>query len=157
MRKFLLAAGVVLLALLATGSVSFLYLSYRGNALDTESKAFVDSAVPAISKNWDRKELLDRATPELIRASNPDQLKAVFNRFATLGKLISYEGSKGDANIAFFSGSGTNIGASYVAHAHFENGDAIFRLALVKRDDRWMIERLNVAPDGPIQPVMTHA
>ena len=49
------------------------WMLYRGFMLgNTEGRAYVDSAVPAIARNWDRQELLDRAAPELKAKATPN-------------------------------------------------------------------------------------
>lgn len=39
----------------------------KGRALDKQSRAYVDAAVPAIVSTWSAKELLDRASPSSTR------------------------------------------------------------------------------------------
>jgi hypothetical protein len=124
---------------------------YEGNALDAESKAFVDRAVPAIAGNWNKQQLLDRATPELRESTNPDQMTALFEGLSRLGPMVEYEGATGEATMSYVAGSGSTISASYVAKARFENGTAIFRIVLMKRNGGWMIHNFHVdsAPENP--------
>lgn len=157
MRKILYGLGLVSLVLVATLIGGIAVIAYNGNKLDAESKSFVDAAIPAISANWSAQALLEKASPEFIQSVSADRLKAVFNQFSTLGHLAKYEGSQGESNMAFFSGSGSSISASYTARARFENGEAIFRIALVKRDGQWLIRGLNVTPVGPITRGPSHA
>lgn len=118
----------------------------KGKTLDAESKAFVDSAIPAISATWSKQELLDRATPELRDIAKPEQLNAVFDRLSQLGPLVKYEGATGQATMSYMLGSGSTVAASYVAKAQFQNGGAVFRVVLRKREDRWMIYNFHVDP-----------
>lgn len=157
MRKILYGLGLVSLLLVATLIGGIGVVAYNGNKLDAESKSFVDSAVPAISANWNSHALLERASPEFIQGVSPDQLKAGFDQFSMLGHLANYEGSQGEANMAFFFGSGGSISASYVAKARFENGEAVFRITLVKRNGHWLIRALNIRPTEPIRRGSGHA
>jgi hypothetical protein len=118
----------------------------KGRALDAESKAFVDAAIPAISATWSKQQLLDRATPELRDIAKPDQLNAMFDRLSQLGPLVKYEGATGQSGMTYMIGSGSTVAASYVAKAQFQNGGAVFRIVLRKRDGRWMIHNFHVDP-----------
>jgi hypothetical protein len=146
MRRFLYALGCVTLVALIAGFVGFGYLAYKGSELDAESRAFVDGAVPAIAEHWSRQELLDRATPELRANANPEQLQAMFEALSRLGRLVEYEGAKGQAMAAFIAGSESTVSGSYVARAKFEGGSAMFRIGLLKRDGHWMIHNFHVDP-----------
>ena len=146
MKKFLMIFGAVALVVVVASAIAIGVAAYRGNALDAESKAFVDAAVPAIASGWNKQELLDRATPELREMAKPEQLAALFDALSRLGPIVEYEGAKGDATMAFTSGSGGTVSAKYEAKAQFKNGTAIFRIVLMKRDGRWMIHNFQVDP-----------
>jgi len=62
-RRFLLILGALTLAIIVVAGIGAGLLIYKGNSLDAESKAFVDTAVPAIAANWNKEQLLDRMTP----------------------------------------------------------------------------------------------
>ena len=79
MRKFLYFLGAFTLVAIVVAGIGVGVLVHNGNMLDAESKAFVDSAVPAISAKWSKQELLDRATAELRQAATPDQLSTFFD------------------------------------------------------------------------------
>ena len=75
-----------------------------------------------------------------------------FDALARLGPLVEYEGAKGDAKLSYTSEAGSSVSAAYVATARFKNGSASFRIALLKRDGRWMIHNFHVDPvaaNGP--------
>jgi hypothetical protein len=146
MKKFLMIFGAVPLVIVAVAAVGIGVAAYRGTALDAESKAFVDASVPAIASGWNKQELLDRGTPELREMAKPEQLAAMFDTLARFGPLVKYEGAEGDATMAYTGGSGSTVSATYVAKARFQNGDALFRIALIKRDGRWMIHNFHVDP-----------
>jgi hypothetical protein len=62
------------LTVIVVASVGLGVALIKGRALDTESNAFVDAAIPAISATWSKQQLLDRATPELRDIAKPDEL-----------------------------------------------------------------------------------
>jgi hypothetical protein len=144
MRKFLSILGALTLIVIVAAGIGLGVLFYKGHALDTESRAFVDSAVPAIAATWSTQQLLDRGTPELRQGVKLAELNVFFGRLlAQLGPLVEYEGATGQANV-HFAGSGSTVSGSYVAKARFENGTATFRITLMKRDGRWMIHYFHV-------------
>ena len=144
MRRFLYVIGAVALIVIVVAGIGVGVLVYKGNALDAESKAFVDSAVPAIVANGSKEQLLDRATPELRDSVKPEELRALFDAVSQLGPFAAYEGATGEANMSYMTGSGSSVSASYIAKAQFKNGTATIHLALLKRDGRWMISGFHV-------------
>jgi hypothetical protein len=126
MRRFLSIFGALMLIVIAAAGVGLGVLFYKGPVLDSESKAYVDSAVPAIAATWSPQELLDRATPELrqIFKSRREDLSALFAGFSRLGALLEYEGATGEALLGYVPGSGITVSASYLAKARFQNGAA---------------------------------
>jgi hypothetical protein len=146
MRKFLSILGALTLVVIVAVGAGVGVLAYKGHALDVESKAFVDGAVPAIAAAWSTEQLLDRATPELRERAKPQELRAFFDTLSRLGPLAQYDGATGEASMAYFTGSGSTVSAAYVANARFRNGSATFRIRLMKRDGRWMIHNFQVRP-----------
>lgn len=144
MRRFIYFLGCIALIVIIAAGAGLGVVVYKGNALDAESKGFVNEAVPAIAANWSREQLLDRATPELRESANPEQMRALFNAVSQLGPLVEYQGATGDVSMAFVAGSGSAVTASYVAKAKFMNGAATIRVALLKRDGRWKINGFHV-------------
>jgi hypothetical protein len=145
-RKFLYVLGALTSIAMVAAGIGIGVAFYKGNALDAESRAFVDSAVPAITATWSRQQLLERATPELRDIVKPDQLTTLFDRLSRLGPLVKYEGATGQATMSYMVGSGSTVSASYVAKAQFQNGGAVFQIILLKRDGRWMIHNFHVDP-----------
>jgi hypothetical protein len=146
MKKFLMIfGGIALVAVLAIAGMIG-WAAYRGRALDGESKAFVDAAVPAIASNWNKQELIDRAAPELKAKATPEQLAMIFDTLARLGPMVEYEGATGQATMSYETGAGSNVFGKYDATARFQNGSAVFHIGLVKRDGRWTILNFHVDP-----------
>jgi len=123
-RKFLYTLGAITLLIIVVASIGMGALVYRGNALDAESKAFVDSAVTTLATSWSNEQLLERATPELRASVKPEQLKSVADAFSRLGPLLKYQGATGQANMSYIAGSGSSVSASYVATTGFRDGTA---------------------------------
>jgi hypothetical protein len=146
MPKLLYALGAVTLAVIIAASVGLGALFYKGHELDAESKAFVDSAIPAITRAWSKEQLLERSTTELRRSIKPDELDALFDRLSQFGPLVEYEGATGQATMSYLSGLGSTVSASYDAKARLQNGSATFRILLMKRDGRWLIHNFHVDP-----------
>jgi len=144
MRKLLVIFGALILVVVVAAGIGIGVIVYKGNSLDAESKAFVDSAVPAIAASWNREQLLDRATPELRANVKPGDLRALFDAVSQLGPLVEYQGATGEANMSYVAGSGSSVSASYVANARCKDGAATIHIALVKRDGRWMINGFHV-------------
>jgi len=144
-RRFLYIVGAVTLIIFVVAGIGVGVLIYHGNALDAESKAFVDSAVPAIVASRSEEQLLDRATPELRDSAKPEELRSLFDAISQLGPLVEYQGAIGEANMSYVAGFGSSVSASYVAKARCKDGTATIRIALVKRAGRWMINGFHVA------------
>lgn len=157
MRKVLYVLGAVFLALIVVVVGGVGYLSYVGNQLDREAKAYVDEAVPAIVANWSVDELTRRASPELLQATKPDDLRTAFVLFAKLGPLVQYRGSQGDATIFASAGSGNTITAKYVAQATFKDGDASIDIELRKVDGIWKVRVFRVNSTAMIEKVVWRA
>jgi hypothetical protein len=150
MRKFLTVVGGLTLIVIAVLGIGIGVAIYKGTALDRESKAFVDEAVPAIVATWSRQQLLDLATPELREKLEADN--GLFDAFSRLGPLVEYEGAKGQATMSYTTSSGSIVSASYVAKARFKNASATIRIGLTKQDGRWMIHGFYVDSVPGSQP-----
>lgn len=134
--------GGIFLVILIVGVAGFtyLYLSSNGEALDKESKQYVDTAIPAIISTWDKQAIIDRASPELITAISGDDLDKLLNLCRNkLGQLKEYQGAKGQARINITPTTGKVISAVYLGKANFESGSADINIRLVKHGERWQL------------------
>jgi stress response protein SCP2 len=145
MKKFFIALGVIFLVLVVLGAIGIGYIAFRGNTLDKEGKAYADAAIPAIVTSWDKKELLDRASPEFKRDVNDAQIDQLFHRFTVLGRFMTFDSATGQAFILATPQTGKVVTADYQAKAYFEKGPAMIKLKLIKHGDQWQILTLNVA------------
>ena len=57
MKKFFIILGSIFLAIIVLGAIGIAFVAVRGSALDKESKAYADSAIPAIVTTWSEKAL----------------------------------------------------------------------------------------------------
>jgi hypothetical protein len=125
----------------------FFWMLYRGFVVgNTEGRAYVDSAVPAIARNWDRKELLDRAAPELKAKAPPEVLDHVFGLLANLGPLSTYDGATFQETTSVAATGGAVVTATYRATVHCQKGDAVITIRVLKRDGQWSILNFNADP-----------
>jgi hypothetical protein len=148
MKKFLIVLGSIFLALIVLGAIGIAFFAIKGSALDKESKAYADSAIPAIVTTWSEKELLDRASPEFKKAVAIDQLDRLFRAFATLGRLQKCEPAQGQSVMSATTQSGKRISGQYTTKATFEKGEATIKLGLIKHGDQWQILGFHV--DSPV-------
>jgi hypothetical protein len=86
MKKFFIVLGSIFLVLIVVGGIGIAYVVIRGGALDKESKAYADAAVPAIVSTWSEKELLERASPEFKKAVTIAQMDQLLRWVSSLGR-----------------------------------------------------------------------
>jgi hypothetical protein len=144
MKRILIALGVAFLALVVVVVAFIGHNAFTGSALDKESKAYVDAAVPAIISSWNEQELLKRASPEFQHATGPGDVDRLFGWFRTLGQFQKYEGANGEATISVTPQTGRVISARYVAKAVFDKGEANIEVVLMKHGNLWQIAGFKV-------------
>lgn len=96
MKRLLVWLGGTFVALIVIVGALIGYLAYTGSSLDASSKAYVDETVKSIVSTWSKEELIKRASPQLRKVIKEDELGRLFAKLSQLGKLQTYEGSKGD-------------------------------------------------------------
>src|SRR5713101_867524 len=111
MKKFLIILGSIFLAVIVLGGIGIAIVAVRGTALDKESKAYADSAIPAIITTWSEKELLDRASPEFKKAVTIDQLDRLFRWVSSLGRFEKSEPAEGHSLMSATTQTGRMISA----------------------------------------------
>jgi hypothetical protein len=152
MKKFFIALGLIFLALIVLGAIGIAFVAIRGTALDKESKAYAESAIPPIVTTWSEKELLDRASPEFKNAVTVDQLDRLFRWVSSLGRLQKCQPAEGHSLMSATTQSGKMISAQYTIKATFEKGDATITLGLIKHGDQWQILRFDVQSPQLVPP-----
>ena len=144
MKKFFIVLGSIFLAIVVLGAIGIAFVVVRGNALDKESKAYADAAIPAIVTGWNEKELLDRASPEFKKAATQQQLDQIFRWFGSLGRFEKCDPAQGQALMSATTQNGKVISAQYTTKAAFDKGEATITLGLIKHGDQWQILRFDV-------------
>ncbi len=152
MKKFFIVLGSIFLALIVLGAIAIAFVAIRGNALDRESKAYADSAIPAIVSTWSEKALLDRASPEFKKVVTIDQLDRLFRWVRGLGALQKCEPAQGQAVMSATTQTGKMTSAQYVAKASFAKGEAVIKLGLIKHGDQWQIVNFHVDSPALVPP-----
>lgn len=151
MKKLLIILGVVFLAIIILAGVGIGISAVKGSTLDKESKRYVDSSVPAIASGWDEQELLRRASPEFMQATDKDGLDRLYVEFRKLGSLREYQGSEGQSYMSVTSEDGRSTTANYTAKAKFDAGSAVIKVALIKHGDQWQILGFHIDSDVFLQ------
>jgi hypothetical protein len=147
MKKVIMALGYIFLVLIVVFIATTAIVAMQGKNLDKESKAFVDSAIPAIVSTWDVREVEKRASPEFNGAVDYDDLDELFGLMQRLGNLKEYKGSTGNANLTISFRHGYEITADYDADAEFESGSVEIQMALILHGGQWQILDLTIVPE----------
>ena len=152
MKKLLMILGGVFLVLLVLGVAGIAIVAVKGNALDKESKQYVDAAIPAIVSGWDITEIQNRASPEFKTAVKDEDLEKLVRMFRRLGKFKTYNGAKGEANISATIRDDKTISAAYVATALFDTGPAEINMSLIKHGTQWQLLGLRINSKVFLEP-----
>jgi hypothetical protein len=132
--------ATIFLALFVLAALGIGFVAMRSNALDKESKACADAAIPAIFTTWLDKALLDRASPEFNQTTTAVQLYAMFRWWeGSLGRLQKCDPVQGQSLMSVTTPSGKAIGVKYVTKAQFEKGGVTILLTLIKHGDQWQL------------------
>jgi hypothetical protein len=143
--RWMVLAFVVGGGVLLGGAV---YTFARLFQLDAEAKDYAVRVMPAILNGWNAKELLDRASPELIAAVKQDQWDSMFALFREkLGQFESIELTEGHANVSLTTGSGKLTTATCTLAGQFSKGPANIDISLVKRGEAWQFLSFYVRSD----------
>jgi len=151
-KKFFIILGSIFLTLIVLGAIAIAFVAVRGSALDKESKAYADSAVPAIVGAWSEKALLDRASPEFKKVVTIDQLDRLFRWFSQLGALQHCDPAEGHSLMSATTQTGKTISAEYTAKATFQKGPAVIKLSLIKHGEQWWIAGFHIDSESFIPP-----
>ncbi|MDQ6630560.1 MAG: hypothetical protein M3Y82_02245 [Verrucomicrobiota bacterium] len=152
MKKFFIVLGLIFFTVIVIGAIGIGFIAYRGNALDKESKAYADSAIPTIVTGWNENELLARASSEFKQAVTTDQLDRLFRWVSGLGQLQKCDPAQGHALMSATTQAGKMISAKYTARATFQKGEATIKLGLIKHGNQWQILSFYVASPALVPP-----
>jgi len=147
------ATAIAIVAVIIGGVL----IAKKGLSRDADAKTYVDQSVVAICGKWDRQQLIDRASPELLAAIKPEELTTLFERLSSAGPLLKYEGANGQASMMVYNGN-SKVTAKYVAKALFAHGEGTINISLIQNDGRWRILGFHVdiaakPPDGDVQHI----
>ena len=151
LKRFLSIIGGLFLVLVLFVASFFGYAAYQGRGLDASSKAYVEENIPAIISTWSKDELLKRSSPPLLTIINekPEQLGQLFQKFSTLGPMLSFGEVKGASYVSYTTQNGKVTTAAYVATAKFQNGEGRISVRLIQSPaGQWQFARFHV--DAPL-------
>ena len=131
-------------ALVVAAIILFSFFMYFGGKLDKGSKEVADTSILAISEGQGSETLMERASTGLKERLDNSTLAAMTAGFSSMGKLVKYEGSHGEAHIAMSLGKEAEITAKYVAIADYEKGFLKFSINLIFVKGEWKINNLNI-------------
>jgi hypothetical protein len=134
LKRFLSIVGGLFLVLVLLAAGLFGYAAYQGRGLDASSKAYIEENVPAVISSWSKDELLQRASPQLLKIINekPEQLDQLFQKLSKLGPMQSFGAVKGDSNVSYTTQNGKVTTAAYVVTAKFKNGEGRIAARLIQ-------------------------
>ena len=69
MKKFFIVLGSIFLALIVLVAIGIAFIAIKGTALDKESKAYADSAIPPLSQHGAKKNYWIAPVPNLRKLS----------------------------------------------------------------------------------------
>ncbi len=142
MGKVLKALGGVFLLIVVLVAGVFIYgLIVK---LGSESKAYVDNAVPILVNGWNPSELKSRASEELLPFLKEPDLGNLYIMFNRLGRMTRYNGSEGQYHTNLKLPKGIVTTASYIATADFENGPGTIKMSLIRKNGTWKILEFRV-------------
>jgi hypothetical protein len=155
LRKLLTLLGAAVLLLIVIGVGGLAYLWVQGTGQDTEARLYANNALPPVISSWSLQALRDRASPELLANTKPEQLTALFQWFKTLGTLKTLEPCLGQTQLNVNTFSGRTLTGQYSCHAQFQAGEATIQMSLIKRDNAWRITGFHVSSPALVPAAQT--
>ncbi|MBC8230862.1 hypothetical protein H8E77_15030 [bacterium] len=139
---FLSVAFTLFVVIVITGII---FIGFKANALYKGSQEYVDAAIPAIVSEWDKQELMNRASPEFMDSVQEYELNKLFSKYQGLGNLREYKSAERKARgFSFSSGRDGTISVDYVAKVQFDSGSAEIKVSLIKHSGNWQIFKFQV-------------
>lgn len=148
MKNVLMIIGMFAVGSIVCVAILIGFFIYEGTKVDASSKSYVDANIPPIISNWTQAELEKRESDAFRKSTTEEELTKLFGIFAKLGPMKSYDGATGDANMSFFTGTGTQVTARYVVNATFQNGKAEILVVLIQENGQWEIQGFRVNSDA---------
>ena len=155
MKKLIIgcALGVVLLVMGTVIGPRLVYSKWNP-ILEGECRTFVDSAILAVARDWDSRELIERIDPEMLLPGDEEKLENLFRLYRRLGGLVEYYGSEGEVHRD--SSVPEAVEFAYVAEADFENGFATVKVEGIHRDGNSYILDFSIKSEAFISELINH-
>ena len=136
-KSFLIKLLIISLVLAALSPLAIIRMRA---AIEKEYRVFINTAVYAVTENWDRKELIKRASMEYLQATSKEKMDELFASYSRLGHMKEYLGAVGtiDAN-----DPSQTVGI-YTAEADFDAGHATFEIEITWRSSKFQILKFNI-------------
>ena len=145
MKKVFIFLSVAFALFVVIVIAGIIFVVSKGTALYKGSQEYVDIAIPAIVSEWDKQELMNRASPKFMESVQENELDKIFVMYRGLGKLKEYKSAEGKGGgFSFSSGHDKVISVDYVAKAQFDAGPAEIKVSLIKHGDNWKIFKFQV-------------
>ncbi len=138
MKRIFAAIGMITIGAAILAIAGFAYIFYEGTKLDREATDYSQTAMIAITSNWNAQALRTRAAPPLANSMTQDQAARIFTWLGSLGPLQDHPDCQGNA--AVYAGTGgSRTTANITCTAHYKAGPASVQLALTKSAGKWSI------------------
>jgi hypothetical protein len=148
MKKLLMILGVIFAALILLLGVSAAIFIPRTLKLDKEATEYIKGNVPKITDGWNSKNLIDRATPELLsEVKSQEEWDRLFAAFQQLGSLRHLDQPKGSVFSGAFTKQGSYTIGNYTVQADFEKGSADISIQLLRVGTEWKINGFHINSD----------
>jgi hypothetical protein len=125
------------------------YTSSQGMSSDEKeyiyknNTEFMVAMTIAIVSDWNKKALLDNASPEFLASLKNQDLDGTFSEYRKLGKVQMRK----DAKISPISKTIDGNIVSFTAKMDFDAGPVEVKMSLVESDsNKWQIKNFNIAP-----------
>ena len=136
--------GAVIAALLIGFLATVFLLNRMAPKVQEDAQQFVDTNLPAIVRNWDSEQLVNLASPALLKAASREQFNELFATLSRkLGPLKEYKGSSGQTSLTT-SLRGILRNGVFEARAVFANAPAEILCRIVWLDNTWKIDEFRV-------------
>jgi hypothetical protein len=144
MRKILFRVGIVFVLFIFVVLGVATWFMHANSQIDKEARPYADAAIVAITKDWNDKELIQRASSNLLKQVKPEDLDSMFAWFGTLGPLADFDGAKLVRWTKFSGTGGTVTSAEYSGVAKYREGTATITIDIQKTADTWQVNGFRV-------------
>ena len=127
------------------GIIALIIINPYSYKYNKGSKAYADKVISIVFANWDSKNLIEQASPELRKVATPDKFRHLFNFYAQrLGKLKKYKEEKDPSN-DFVLPTDKNIIVHYTVEALYQKAPAKIEIYMIMHDNKWQISSFDIS------------